>query len=252
MGFGIRLEGRPIDYHSDALRGLLSRHGVIYWRGVPVEDMEQHATMAKLGMLQGFRMQRAPKEYADPADSNIIHLRNDDFLGKSRMGWHMDQTYSKIPYLPIRSLYCSEVEGRNVTQFADIGVVTDVVLERYPHLENAIARYHVGGDRSRYNTRPVFEFCQHVDRKLLRYDNRMELEDGTDSVEFKRFCIDLLDSDRVPRLSIEWEPFDFVIFDNNQCPHRRSYMSGECKLKRITSMFWLNKPEHAILMLRND
>jgi alpha-ketoglutarate-dependent taurine dioxygenase len=249
---GIRLHNHPREYPSDVLRDILSKHGVVYWRDMPITDMDQQATMTKLGMVQGFRMQRAPREYVDPFNSNIINLSNDDFLGDSRMGWHMDQTYTAIPYLPVRSLYCLEVEGRNVTQFADIKVVTDLALLRYPHLEGAIARYHVDVSRGKHNTRPVFEFCQHVGRKLLRYDNRMDIEGDVDSVEFKRFCIDLMDSGEIPTVSIEWRPFDFVIFDNNQCPHRRSYMSGDCKINRITSMFWLNKPEHALMMLRNE
>lgn len=237
--FGKFLENHPNEYSSTELRKYLSTHGVLVFRGHELDDDTLYNTMSKIGRVQNFKEQQAPIVAADADNISIIHLHNEDFLGKSRMGWHMDQTYLKTPYLPTRSLYCSEVDSYNVTEFADINFLTDRVLEKWPHLAEASANYYIDSAKTISSYRPIFSYCEHVEKKLLRYDNRLEFIDGTNSLEFKDFCRELLNSDEIPKVKVEWKPFDFVIFDNNQAPHRRSAMSGVCKLKRLTSYFWV-------------
>ena len=239
MTFGIFLEEHPSNYSSDELRQCLADYGVIIFRGRNLRDDELHATMEQIGPVQDSTQQQAPPSSADKDDNTIIHLHNEDFLGKSRMGWHMDQTYLKTPYLPVRSLYCTEVDGINITEFADINFLNKKVLEQWPHLINSSANYYIDSAKTIFSYRKIFSFCEHVNKDLLRYDNRLEFTDGTDSLLFKNFCRDQLNSNNIPKVSIRWEPYDFVIFDNNQAPHRRSEMNGICKLKRLTSYFWI-------------
>jgi alpha-ketoglutarate-dependent taurine dioxygenase len=237
--FGITLTDHPNKITQDELRNLLTIHGVICFRGIELTDTDLYDTMSKLGPVQDFKQQQAPESAADKNNNTIINLHNGDFLGKSRMGWHADQTYLTAPYLPIRSLYCSEVTEPNVTEFADVKFLTDKVLERWPELKTEIAKYYIDSERRYSNIRGLFSYCEHVEKNLFRYDNRLDLLNGMDSYQFKEYCKGWLNSDQIPKFAVEWQPFDFVIFDNNQAPHRRSVMNGVCKLKRLTSYFWL-------------
>jgi alpha-ketoglutarate-dependent taurine dioxygenase len=237
--FGITLTEHPDKFTYDELRNLLTTHGVICFKGVELTDKDLHTTMSKLGLVQDFKQQQAPASAVDKNNIDIINLHNEDFLGRSRMGWHMDQTYLTTPYLPIRSLYCSEVNESNITEFADVKFLTERVLEKWPQLINSSANYYIDSAKTIFNNRKIFSHCQHVNKSLLRYDNRLEFKDGTDSLEFKDFCREYLNGNEIPKFAIDWQPFDFVIFDNNQAPHRRSVMNGICKLKRLTSYFWI-------------
>jgi alpha-ketoglutarate-dependent taurine dioxygenase len=239
MTFGLFLEKHPSNYSSDELRTYLSNSGVIVFRGHQLSDLELNSTMEKVGKVQDSKQQQAPQSATDKNLNTIIHLHNEDFLGKSRMGWHMDQTYLKTLYMPVRSLYCSEVDSTNTTEFADINFLSIKVLEKWPQLINSSANYYIDSAKTIFNYRKIFSFCKHVNKDLLRYDNRLEFTDGTDSLLFKNFCRDHLNGNEIPKISITWQPYDFVIFDNNQSPHRRSEMNGVCKLKRLTSYFWI-------------
>jgi hypothetical protein len=100
-----------------------------------------------------------------------------------------------------------------------------------------LAEYKIGPSKT---IRSVYSYCEHVDRLLFRYDSRMSFANGIDLKQFKNYCENILNGSDIPKVSVEWELHDLVIFDNNQAPHRRKYMEGECKLKRVTSKFWLD------------
>lgn len=240
LPFGLLTEDiNPLSLSSDEIRTLLSRYGVIAFRGMVLDHQQQVQVMSMLGKVQHWMEQQAPRSYADPNDPKIILLDNEDFLGKSRMGWHMDQTYLTGDYLPVRSLYCTQVDGENVTEFVDVAYLTDRVVDTHGLPDNTVARYYIDSARSRYSDRLVFSDCRHIGRKLLRYDNRMEFINRTDSMHFKDFCRSVLNGTDIPRFEIRWEANDFVIFDNNRCPHRRSVMNGDCRLSRLTSTCWM-------------
>lgn len=240
LPFGLVMEGvDPRVMDQDTIRGLLSRHGVIVFRGLEVDHAGQSQVMSMLGKVQTWVEQQAPKSYANPDNSRAILLDNDDFLGRTRMFWHMDQTYLTSDYLPVRSLYCTHVDSENATEFVDVAYLTSMVNRFYPMPDDTEARYYIDSARTRYGQRCIFSECSHVGRKLLRYDKRMELVNRTDSAKFGDFCHSVLNSNEIPKLVITWQTGDFVIFDNNRCPHRRSVMNGDCRLSRFTSSFWL-------------
>ena len=235
---GLVISKSALDYTATELREFLSNHGVVLFRNQYLSHAEQIQVMSRIGVIQNYVEQQAPKAYTDHTDPDVILLNNNDFLGKSRMGWHMDQTYLRSDYLPIRSLYCREVLGKNITEFADIAVLTDAVLEEFNLTSFQEAKYYIDNLRTRFSQRSIFSACKHIGRTLLRYDNRMEFVDRQDSLAFKQFGQSFLDSDACPKFSVDWQVNDFVIFDNNRCPHRRSEMNGQCKLSRLTSKFW--------------
>lgn len=238
--FGLVLHGvDPRNLTQGTIRQQISRHGVVVFRGKELDHEGQVQVMSKLGQVQTPAQQQAPHAYADSRNQEVILLDNDDFLGKSRMAWHTDQTYLMKEYLPVRSLYCTHVDGANVTEFADVAYLTSKVLESYSLSLDTLARYYIDLAKTIFGQRCVFAQCDHVGQPLLRYDNRMEFVDRPDSLAFKDFCRSILNGPEIPKLSISWQVNDFVIFDNNQCPHRRAVMNGDCRLSRITSSVWM-------------
>lgn len=235
--FGLTIYESPLLFNSEKIRELLSIHGVLLFKGTSLSDEDLIEVMKKFGEVQTFTQQQAPLSDTDKDNKHIINLHNNDFLGASRMGWHMDQTFLKNPYLPIRSLYCSHVDAKNITEFADIKYLTDIVMREFPTLTPEVtAEYKIGPAKT---IRSIYSYCEHVNRLLLRYDSRMYFQNGINLKEFKNYCEGILSGQEIPKISVQWEPHDFVIFDNNQAPHRREHMEGECKLKRVTSKFWL-------------
>jgi alpha-ketoglutarate-dependent taurine dioxygenase len=74
---------------------------------------------------------------------------------------------------------------------------------------------------------------------VFRLDTRMEFIDtNIDVNKFTRLIKEFINTTN--KIDLEWQKWDFVIFDNNQCPHRRSEMAGDCHLHRLTSTFWLS------------
>jgi len=236
MSFGKILDSHPESYSYDELRELLTRHGVICFTNVAHDEEMLIRVMSAFGHVQTYVEQQAPASYASGEEHNIINLDNNDFLGTSRTHWHMDQTYLTSMYLPVRSLYCHEVSGKNITQFADIKYFTELVMQTWPELLDANARYYIDQAKTSYTDRPVFSPCEHVSTPLARLDTRMVLDETYDAIRFKEFTRQFfIDARKFQR---EWTPGDFVIFDNNQSPHRRREMNGECKLLRFTTDFW--------------
>jgi len=237
--FGLTLTDHPNTITQDELRNLLTTHGVICFRGIELTDTDLYDTMSKLGSVQDFEQQQAPATAADKDNNTIINLHNDDFLGRSRMGWHMDQTYLTTPYLPIRCLYAPvDPTPGNITSFMDVKTFTSVIEEEYPELLNEQGEYYIDSKKENCVIRPIFSYCEHVNLKLFRLDSRMKFINRT--IDFEKFKeVSINASNKAAKFNIEWSKWDFVIFDNNQCPHRRSAMTGECRLQRLTSTFWL-------------
>lgn len=236
--FGLILEKQnPNEFEKNQLRELLTTYGVLVFREHELDYPAQVLVMQNFGKIQFWNEQQAPMSFVHRSDPRMILLDNEDFLGKGRSAWHMDQTYLQHDYLPVRSLYCTSVEGQNITEFADITYLTDMVIEKYSLPMDTMARYCM--NKTKHSERSVFSSCAHVGRMLLRYDNRMEFIGRDDSKTFKEFCTSILNGMEIPKLAVEWKIGDFVIFDNNRAPHRRSVMNGDCRLSRLTSTFWL-------------
>jgi alpha-ketoglutarate-dependent taurine dioxygenase len=238
LSFGITLNQSANDLSQDDIRDLISKHGCILFRGYALSHAEQEAVLKKLGTIQNFSQQQAPVTAVDNKNLNVILLHNNDFLGTSRMGWHTDQTYNPETYLPIRSLYCTSVSAPNITELADVAYLTDKIIEKFGITSTTFARYYIDMKKQKYTDRSVLAHCQHIGRPLFRFDNRMEFIDRTDSQQIKNFCRSILDREEIPKIKVQWQENDFLIFDNNRCPHRRSLMNGECKLSRITCSIW--------------
>lgn len=233
--FGKILNINPLELSDEQHRSLLSEHGVLIFRNHELSHEHQKIVMEKYGKLQDWREQKAPLHAA--TGNTIINLHNNDWLGKSRMGWHMDQTHIKNSYLPVRSLYCSYVDSVNVTEFADIKYLTDRILVDMPEFnEELSAGYREAGI---FTYRSLYSYCDHVSKLLLRYDSRIKFSSDEQTYKFKVYCENILNGNDIPKIAVQWKPFDMVIFDNNQTPHRRSVMNGECKLIRTTAKFWL-------------
>jgi alpha-ketoglutarate-dependent taurine dioxygenase len=237
--FGLISTENPVTMPANELRDLLSAHGVLLFRNNRMPQQYLNLVMSKLGKLQDWEEQQAPKSHTDRLNPALINLHNEDFLGKTRMAWHMDQTYLTTPYLPIRCLYSPlDPTPGNITSFVDIKTFTTVIEEEYPELLNEQAEYFIGGKKENSTIRPVFSYCEHVNMNLFRLDNRMRfINDKLDLEKVKQVIHNAFE--KTSRFDVEWQKWDFVIFDNNQCPHRRSEMTGECRLQRLTSTFWL-------------
>ena len=103
---------------------------------------------------------------------------------------------------------------------------------------NIDAEYYIDSKKETSNIRPVFSYCEHVKMKLFRLDSRMKfVNENVDIEKVKQVSLNAYN--KTTRFNVEWRKWDFVIFDNNQCPHRRSEMAGDCHLHRLTSTFWL-------------
>lgn len=237
--FGITLTDHPNSFTQDELQNLLTIHGVICFRGIRLTIDDLHTAMSKLGTLQNWQEQQAPESYADRKKPMLINLGNNDFLGTSRMAWHTDQTYLTTEYLPIRCLYSPAVPSPgNVTSFLDIKPFTALIEKEYPELLNEQAKYYINSDKENFSIRPIFSKCEHLNIPVFRLDTRMEfINKDIDVKKFKDLVKEFINTTN--RVDVKWHRWDFVIFDNNQCPHRRSEMTGDCHLHRLTSTFWL-------------
>lgn len=237
--FGLSLTVDPSEIPTEELRTLLSQHGVLLFRNRRMTKLSMSYVMSKLGKLQDWDEQQAPLSYTDKENLAMINLYNEDFLGKSRMAWHMDQTYLTTPYLPVRSLYTPfEPTPGNITSFMDLKAYSNYLNQEYPELINEQARYFINANKENFNVRPVYSYCEHVGMNLFRLDSRMQfINPDVDIDKFKKISKDAYDQTK--RFNVNWKKWDFVIFDNNQSPHRRSEMAGECHLNRFTSTFWL-------------
>jgi hypothetical protein len=103
--FGLTVDKNPLTFSSEDLRTMLSIYGVLLFKNSRLLIPELKEVMSKLGTLQNWDEQQAPKSHSDKDNPMLINLGNSDFLGKSRMAWHTDQTYLETPYLPVRCLY---------------------------------------------------------------------------------------------------------------------------------------------------
>lgn len=237
FGMVIEDDARMVPGHE--LKELLTNHGVIVFKGFLMKGDDIDDVMSRIGKVQNYEEQQAPEAYSNPDNDHMIYLTNTDFLGKSRTAWHMDQTYLETPYLPVRSLYSPRKPmGLNVTSFADVKTFTDEILDKYPELFDEIGRYYISEKENRYSERPIFSYCEHVKMNLLRLDARMEFVNK--NVDVKKYIKIIEDTmEKTPKFHQRWGAGDLVIFDNNQCPHKRTVMMGECTLYRFTCDFWL-------------
>lgn len=237
--FGLVSTADPVRIPTQELRNLLSAHGVLLFRNTRMTQQSLNIVMYKLGKLQDWEEQQAPLSHTDKLNPVLINLHNEDFLGKSRMAWHMDQTYLTTPYLPVRCLYApTDPTPGNITSFMDIKTFTTVVEEEYPELLDEQAEYYIDANKETSTIRPIFSYCEHVKMKLFRLDSRMKFINPDVDIERVKL-VSLNAYNKTSRFNVEWRKWDFVIFDNNQSPHRRSEMAGECRLQRLTSTFWL-------------
>lgn len=237
--FGLTSDINPLTLSSEELQTLLSLHGVLIFKNHRMSIAELKEVMSKLGLLQDWEEQQAPKSYADKDNPSLINLSNNDFLGNTRMSWHTDQTYLKTSYLPIRSLYApSAPTPGNITSFLDIKPLTVLLEKEYPELLTEQAKYYINAAKEEFSIRPIFSFCEHLNQQVFRLDARIEFINKNVNVEkFKILIKEFVETSH--KVSVEWEKWDFVIFDNNQSPHRRTAMTGECHLHRLTSKFWI-------------
>jgi alpha-ketoglutarate-dependent taurine dioxygenase len=237
--FGLIIDKHPLTFSSIELRTLLSLHGVLIFKNNRLSILQLKDVMSRLGPLQNWDEQQAPKSHSDKDNPMLINLGNSDFLGKSRMAWHTDQTYLTTPYLPIRCLYTpvSPTPG-NITSFLDIKPFTELLQQEYPELLQEQAKYYINSDKEEFSIRPIFSHCEHLNMPVFRLDTRMEfIDNNIDVIKFTKLIKEFINTTN--KVDVEWSKWDFVIFDNNQCPHRRSEMTGECHLHRLTSTFWL-------------
>ncbi len=237
--FGLTLDQNPLTFGSEELQSLLSKHGVLVFKNNRLTIPDLKEVMSKLGTLQNWEEQQAPKSHTDKDNPMLINLGNNDFLGKTRMAWHTDQTYLTTAYLPIRCLYSPLVPSPgNVTSFLDIKPFTLLLEKEYPELLNEQAKYYINSDKEEFSIRPIFSNCKHLNMPVFRLDTRMEfISKDIDIKKFTNLIKEFINTTN--KVDVEWHKWDFVIFDNNQCPHRRSEMTGECHLHRLTSTFWL-------------
>lgn len=238
--FGKKILENPATMSGNQLQELLSEHGVIAFYGHALSD-KLNSVMESIGPLQDWVEQQAPEKYTDKNDRSLINLSNDDFLGKSRMGWHTDQTYLSNSYLPIRSLYSPiDITPGNVTSFADLAYITDYILDGYPELATEQGRYFIGAKTpgAQSTVRPLLAYCKHLNKNIFRLDSRMDLiNENLDREKFSNLVKQAIDT--APKFDVEWTKNILVIFDNNRSLHRRSQMAGQCHLQRYTSTFWL-------------
>lgn len=235
------IDKNPLDIEQDEYRELLTVYGVIAFRDYPLDKPALNKIIQHFGKLQKWREQQAPLSTTDRNDRAVINIFNDGWLGKGQMNWHTDQTYLKGNYLPVRSLYCPvDPTPGNITSFMDVSTMTDIILEGYPELENESGIYHIGApDQSKMDVeRPILSYCDHLKRKVLRFDARMRFSNPAIDVDKFRSLVERAINES-EKFSLEWRKNDFIIFDNNRCPHRRSQMAGTCHLQRLTARFWL-------------
>lgn len=233
--FGIVLQQNPLELTTKQHRKLLLSYNVICFENFNLSRDELILIMKKFGKLQTWEEQQAPKNYTDNNYETIVNLDNNDFLGVSRMNWHMDQSYLNIKYLPIRSLYCyANPTPGNITSFLDISFVSNLLLKEYPELINASAKFIL--NTKEYVNKPIFFYCKYTKKHMLRLDSRMKLDDSVNIEKFKKIIKQGIIT--APTFHVEWKKTKFVIFDNNKCLHKRTKMLGNCELQRLTSDFW--------------
>ncbi len=224
------------DFSHKEIAALIKKYGVIAFKGEYLNNFDHFSVMAGIGKIQNLKQQHVPTEYRDVLFRSMVNMSNDDFLKERRLGWHIDHTYNGPNLLPIRSLSnFGDCDPGNVTEFKDLEKISEIILDKYPQLLTAKAIYKAPGDK--FNTIPLVWEIPYLKTPSLRFDSRIvELTDTDISFEeFKECCLDIINNDKsVSMFSIEWEPGDIVIFDNNRCMHRRSLIAGNIQHKRIT------------------
>lgn len=237
--FGLSIDHCALTFSTEELRDLLSRHGVLIFKNNRMTIPDLKDVMSKFGPLQNWEEQQAPVSHTDKNNPMLINLGNDDFLGQTRLAWHTDQTYLTTPYLPIRCLYTPIMPTvGNITSFIDIKPFTATIEQEYPELFNEQAKYYMNHDKEDFSIRPIFSYCEHLNMPVFRLDSRMEfINKDVDVKKVSKLIGEFISTTN--KINVEWEKWDLVIFDNNQCPHRRSEMAGDCHLHRLTSTFWL-------------
>jgi alpha-ketoglutarate-dependent taurine dioxygenase len=150
--FGLSLTDDPAEIPTEELRTLLSHHGVLLFKNRRMTKLSMSHVMSKLGKIQDWEEQQAPLSHTDKENHSMINLYNEDFLGKSRMAWHMDQTYLTSPYLPVRSLYAPfEPAPGNITSFMDLKAYSNYLNQEYPELMNEQAKYFIDSNLNLFN-----------------------------------------------------------------------------------------------------
>jgi alpha-ketoglutarate-dependent taurine dioxygenase len=220
---------------------LLTTHGVIAFKRQVLTNEQHLQAMSAFGKILTFQEQNVRVEYTDPTNESVILMHNNDFLGTTRRGWHIDHTYQGLKYLPIRSLYCHNLcDQGNETSFKDLKVLSNILLKKFPEISEAIGIYKMTKDGKLSFSVPVTWECDYLNQLIVRYDARIiEFDNSMHVDEFKRFVDHILETEELPTFKFEWEIGDLVIFDNNQALHRRSKLAGDIHHKRVTTDHWL-------------
>ncbi len=225
------------NFSKPEIAKLLKQHGVIAFKNENLNNVDHIAVMSGLGTIQNLVQQKVPFKYGDSMFSSVVNMSNDDFLKETRTGWHIDHTYNGPALLPLRSLcQFGDCDPGNVTEFKDLEEISKNVIEKFPDIINARAVYRMPG-QDKFNNIPLTWNIPYIKTPSVRFDSRIVGLENTKVgfKEFREFCLDIINNDEsIPTFSIEWEPGDIVIFDNNRSMHRRSVLLGNLQHKRIT------------------
>jgi alpha-ketoglutarate-dependent taurine dioxygenase len=239
--FGKIIDTQVSKLTQDELRQMLVTHGVIAFKKQTLTNIQYMEIMSAFGKIQNSDEQNVRIEYADPENNPVILMHNRDFLGASRDRWHIDHTFQGPRYLPIRAMYCHTVcDQGNETSFKDLKVLSNLLLEKFPEVNEAIAMYKMTKEGKLSFSVPVTWDCDYLNQRIVRYDSRiMEVNNDMPIDELKKFVAHIVETEKMPTFKFEWELGDLVIFDNNQALHRRSKLVGDIHHKRITTDHWL-------------
>jgi alpha-ketoglutarate-dependent taurine dioxygenase len=239
--FGKVISTPVLEITHENLRQLLTTHGVIVFKKQSLTNTQYLEIMSAFGKIQNSQEQNVRLQYADPENNPVILMHNNDFLGNTREHWHIDHTYQGPKHLPIRAMYCYNIcDSGNETSFKDLKVLSNLLLEKFPEVKNSVAIYKMLGDSKRQKIVPVTWDCEYLGQSIVRYDARITAFNTSIPVdEFKKYVVNVVETEEIPTFSIEWEIGDLVIFDNNQALHRRSKLSGDIHHKRVTTDHWL-------------
>lgn len=256
---GLRLDGAIAEDVAEALRGLLLRHKVLFFRDLDL-DHDQHLALARIwGDLEGHPVIKHVPGYPEILDIQGSEGRVEDSAGNHRFQtldkWHADVTFRAAPSMGavLRARDVPAIGGD--TLWADAAAVYAGLPDPVKALIDGRTATHDllfdFGDRVAPERRaaiaaefppqhhPIVRVHPETGERVLfvnaSFTSRI---DGMDDADSAKLLAALLDRFKVPEYQVRfrWTPNAVAIWDNRSTQHYpvADYWPARRRMERVT------------------